>query len=549
MALSLAPFLAGGLSGLSAQSTSGVHFEISLPKTTFFLGEEIPVQFSLASTQPNSFLAHAGTQDRIDRLNGMDRYVVEPAELAADPLQSSSYAGGGLGAPSGGPAFLSERPLVIQRTLNEFVRFREPGAYRLHVLTRRVTKLVEPAASGRPTPWTGRGAPVELVSNVISFEILPAPAEWVGRQIAAAIETLDTAVAWNDDAARQRRLQAGNILRYLDTREAAMALANRMGAGDDVASFSLHLGVLGSAHRSRLLPLLEQRLSAPDQPVWDRYLNTIVELRELAGPPADRDKLRDEYVDRLLGSLATKQPAARAISANTLFHLAPSLAASHRPWQMPSWRPAIVKQLIADFRYLPVLAQAMLLQYDREAVGSPEMIPVLREIYANPPAASIDPAIEDLALRGLNDLSPAEARAMILAEIRKPARRVRFETLALLPDDTLPEFNELFAGRLEKGQIDSLLIVRYATGSLVEPVKNAYLRRNQDLDRQKLPHCAEPLVFYFLKYDPEFGERELRRDLSSTAGPPACLDLGHQFRPLGRYAMSPALAVAKGVCD
>ena len=105
---------------------------------------------------------------------------------------------------------------------------------------------------------------------------------------------------------------------------------------------------------------------------------------------------------------------------------------------------------------------------------------------------------------------------------------------------SLPELDELFASRLEKGQIDSLLIVRYGSGSLARRVEDAYRRHTQELDRQKLPHCAEPLVFYFLKYDPEFGERELRRDIAS-AGPPACHDIGFQFQRLGRYAMSPAL--------
>jgi hypothetical protein len=534
----MALFLAGGVSAQSPE----VNFEISLTKRTFFLGEMIPVQLVFTSTRPDGFTADGRTQDRMGRLNWVDEYIVEPADLVADPLKGLPYAGGGLGGLSGGPAVLSPKPFVIERTLNEFVRFREPGAYRLHALTRRVRRIVEQPVSSPPSlPLMRRSEPLEVVSNVVQFEVLPAPAEWVNQQIAAAVETLDAPAAWNDGAARQRRIQAGNVLRYLDTPEAAATLARRMGEGNDVESFSFHLGVLGSAHRRQLLPLLEQRLLAPDQPVWDRYLNTIVELREAIGPPAERWKLRDEYVDRLIRSLSAKQPAAHAISVNTLFHLSSSIASSHHPWQWPVWRPMIVKQLIADFRNLPALAQSMLLQFDWEALKSPEMAPVLREIYANPPAPSRDPSIEDLALRGLDELAPAEARELILAEIRQPAKRLRFETLAMLPDENLPELDELFTSRLEKGQIDSLLIVRYATGDLVKRVQNAYLRHIQDLDRQKLPHCAEPLVFYFLKYDPEFGEREMRRDLSSPPGFPACLDLGHQFQRLGRYAMSPAL--------
>ena len=44
-------------------------------------------------------------------------------------------------------------------------------------------------------------------------------------------------------------------------------------------------------------------------------------------------------------------------------------------------------------------------------------------------------------------------------------------------------------------------------------------------------------MFYFLKFDPEFGERELRKALAT--GP--CYDLGQAIGLLKSYAMSPAL--------
>lgn len=60
---------------------------------------------------------------------------------------------------------------------------------------------------------------------------------------------------------------------------------------------------------------------------------------------------------------------------------------------------------------------------------------------------------------------------------------------------------------------------------------------NAELDRQKLPHCPFPLVFYFLKFDPQFGEQELREAFAAGR----CYDMGRAFESLGPYAMSPAL--------
>jgi hypothetical protein len=111
-----------------------------------------------------------------------------------------------------------------------------------------------------------------------------------------------------------------------------------------------------------------------------------------------------------------------------------------------------------------------------------------------------------------------------------------FSTLAMLPDDTLPEFNDLLADRF-----DTLLILRYATGDIVKRVENAYLARHAEIEKRNLPQCAGALAFYFLKYDPPFGERVLREDFANPAVPLGCYDIGFQFYQLGRWAYSPAL--------
>jgi hypothetical protein len=463
-------------------------------------------------------------------MNGVEQFIVDPASFAEDPLRGLPGEEGGMGGLSSGPLTLSEKPYSFERVLNEWVRFRQPGTYRVYVLSHRVG----------PTRERARGTPIELASNILTIDVRPAPALWVKDQIAAATSILDAPAASGDDTAKER-VRAGRILRFLDTPEAAAALAKHLGAGRDVDSYLLHLGVLGSPYRGQLLPLLEQRLVAPDQPVWGRYLDTLANLAELveSGGPMRRtdlvEKKRNEYASRLIASLGAKQPQARAISMNALLDSA--LGAGSKP----PWLAGIAASLIADFRNLPVMTQRDLLEDRWSTIGSPAMIPLLRDLYANPPSPRIDPPIEDIALRRLYNLAPDEARQILLAEIRHPTKNLQWSTLAMLPDRALPELNDRLAARAEAHDLDERLILRYATGDIVERVKRAYLQRNADLDRQKLPHCMSPLVFYFLKYDPAFGERELRGNLSAAGGWPACYDIGFQFLELGRYAMSPAL--------
>jgi hypothetical protein len=249
---------------------------------------------------------------------------------------------------------------------------------------------------------------------------------------------------------------------------------------------------------------------------------------------------RKEYVARLIASLPAKEPEARVVSMTTL------VDSAGRDGSDASWLPAVAASIVADFHSLPVRTQLNLLQGRWNIVGSPAMLPILREIYAPPRDAQAgiigEPwALRDIAVRRIYELAPEEGRRIILTQITRPDTSVSFSTLSMLPDRSLPELNNLLANRADAGQLEDGLILRYATGDIVQRVEQAYLKRNEEFDRQKLPHCGGPLIYYFLKYDPAFGERELRSDFSKPALPPVCYDIGFQFSSLDRNAYSPAL--------
>lgn len=505
---------------LHARQPEAVSFLISATKSEFYSGELIPLELSFTSMQPNSFLAAPGMQDRGGRMNGLEEFLVDPAALTEDPLRGLPGATGAMGGIFGGPVSLSEKPYTVEKVLNEWVRFRKPGRYRIAVLSRRVAPINNPIT--RP----------ELVSNILTLHILPAPAAWVKEQLRHAVRILDDP-ADPSERTQQQRLHAARTLRFLESPEAAIQLARHLGSGNDIESWSLHMGVLGSPYRKQLLPILEARLVAPDQPIWDRYLDTLVRLSELVSPGSPRT--RQEYVTRLIASLPAKEPEARVVSMNTL------VDSAGREGPGTAWLPAVAASIVTDFRTLPFRMQIDLLAGRWNIIGGPDMLPVLRDIYALPFGPQVDPALRDIAVRRIYELDPTEGRRIILSQLALPYRYLSLETLGMLPDRSLPELNDMLVNRLNAGQFEDSLILRYATSDIVQPVEQAYLKRNEELDRQKLPHCGGPLMYYFLRYDPAFGEKELRGDFDKPDLPPICYDIGFQFLSLDRNAYSPAL--------
>jgi hypothetical protein len=512
---------------------------VDSPRTRYFLGEMIPLKLAFRAPA-GAFVADSRIQDRGGRLNGVEEYVVEPAG-AQDPLRGLPGESAGMGGISGGAVGLHpDRPFVVERILNEWIRFRSPGRYQLTVRSRRVR------------PAAGR-EPVEVTSKPLMLEIEAAPPEWVAGQIKAAV-----AIADRQDSSPRARQQALLRLRFLNTLEAATELAQRLPLENSVDAFAVHCGMLDSSHRPRLLPVLEARLQDARQPVTGRFLQTLAQLAvlvESAGVPppypaqpgsqrlwrADQRRREtlyaekfDAYLLMLVARLPDKDAAARALTAAALLRIADS-----RPGQ-PPWLPLVADALIANFNLLPSNMQSDLLSERWELLSRREVLPLLLALFeTEDPALPGTAGLRGAALFRIFDVDPAKARELVLAEIRRPeGPRVPEHLLLNLPDDRLPELDAVFVQQLARGgPPPGLFIARYATRAIVKEVERAYLAHQVQLDRQKLPRCPYPLVFYFLKFDPEFGEPEYRKGLAD----PRCAAVGAAAEPLGRQAMSQEL--------
>jgi hypothetical protein len=117
--------------------------------------------------------------------------------------------------------------------------------------------------------------------------------------------------------------------------------------------------------------------------------------------------------------------------------------------------------------------------------------------------------LRDAALQRLDELDPAEATPYILGEIKHPhvdngIFTVRAKTLGVLPQHTLPEFDQLLAERLERKNaqtmpLDARLVGRYSAKVILPRVKALYETAAGQWD------CVteDGFILYFLRTQPD----------------------------------------------
>jgi hypothetical protein len=97
---------------------------------------------------------------------------------------------------------------------------------------------------------------------------------------------------------------------------------------------------------------------------------------------------------------------------------------------------------------------------------------------------------------------------------------VKGETLALLPNETLPQFDQMLATRIEDKEsrtrsLDAQLLGRYSTRDILSRVKSVYESSGGGWD------CVseDGFIVYFLRVDADYGIERLKRKPPSTCMP------------------------------
>jgi hypothetical protein len=475
----------------------------------------IPLELTFTSTIPNRYQINLAQYDRSGRMN-YEQFLLDPKEGSSDPLQlyfnsARGFIGGGLT----GFKFLSTSPTTIHLDLNEWVRFDQPGTYRLTVMSRRVS---DTRASDNAL-----GGTIKLTANPIELQIATADTAWQQVQLTQIREALSRGGPSRGDVLNDPKRAALKTLRYLGSEEAARELAQRLRGEDDHADWDCMFGLIGSPHRDAGFEEMNKLLEDPLFPISDLFLRTMSVLPLHPGEDAEplRKQLEENLKEsrrRLINALPTKRGLALAVSLNTAM-------SGIDPKTPPELKSELVSQLIETFSALPVDKQLVWLQYRWQDVKDPKWLPLLRTMalhYEDFSELREMHAYESLQLTGAAlkrwyELDPEGARGTVIAEITRSKPRYNANILGLLPDNTLPEAEHLIAKHFLatdnyeiEGNLSSLLF-RYADAAVLPEVLGK-------VHSQVGKWACEPqgmALAYVLKVDPETAKPLLERAVAA----------------------------------
>jgi hypothetical protein len=464
----------------------------------FQIGETIPLQLSFTSTVKDRYEINMATYDRSGRMKH-EHFTVSPAQGAVDPFDMYGLVGGGLTSFQ----FLSPVPSTIKFNLNEWVRFTQPGEYRLIVSSNRV------GVGNRLSP-SGTSL-VTARSNQLTLKIVAADPLWQKRVFDEAVANLDAPAPVKAEQREQyasSRRQAVETLRFLGTAEAARAMAKRMRGEPGGLDHTYMIGLISSPERSIARTALEEALADPDHPINATFLYALRMVNlDTNATHADAQEAQQRVLAELLAALPSKRGKALSTSLNTALNQAWDVAAL--PQQTTD---KLSSQLVSMFDQLPLSEQNNLLSFRWNKFKSPALLPLLKryaQSYRDFPQMNESNAYYSLqlsgsALRRWYELDPAGARPAIITEITRPRPRFNARVLGLLPDKTLPEVEFALAEHFVASEdLDgesnlASLIARYATDAILPQI-------TEKLD-SRIGKCAcaiqNPLLAYILRVSP-----------------------------------------------
>jgi hypothetical protein len=489
------------LASCGAAQSFSLHIETS--QSQFQIGEAIGLHVIFEMTHDSGAispsepaLAQVGWPGWITTLMGhdrsvlgfsRDRFLVTPEAGTRDPWSYRLHEGIAYSGPPGA-RLLHGKPLVLDIDLNQWVRFERPGHYTVHALSHAMGPQRQD---------------VEVESNQIGIDIVAADPQRQAQELAEDVALLNSTLSRTDSASFESRMKAARRITYLDTPAAVREMVRWLGLADVQTAQIMQDGLRSSQHGAEAVAAMKEFLRTPSEPV------TRLFLRMLA-----LDKTIKDPNNALAEVVEQKQGAAKAISLKTLLDNMPAGSV-----------PVMLRSEIAGlFSQLPVSEQTALLNSEWKKIDGPEMIPVLRHIYDTAPQSRYpENPLFASAVERLYELDTSRTRLLLLEEMKRIDPRLPYRTLAMLPDATLPELDAMLLDHLQHngGRSVEELISRYSTRSILEPVKDVYAKHDAEMRSRvtgnpniAAPACEPPLVAYFLRVDPAWGEKVFRQSLA-----------------------------------
>jgi hypothetical protein len=485
--------------------------EVASSQREFRIGETIPVQLSFSSTVKDRYQINMAEYDRGGRMN-YERFIVSPAEGAVDPLPDRMGMGGLTNFK-----FLTPEPWTIKLNLNEWVRFSQPGDYRLRIVSNRVTIRDSSSSFG--------SSPVAARSNEITLKIVAADPVWAKQVLRDAVTILDKPAPQKPAEIGQyekTRRQAIETIRFLGTADAAREMVKRMrGDNADGLNYICQLGLISTPERAAARSAMEEAVADPDYPIHGAFLYTLRMLyTDPAAPNTNWREGQQRALEQLIPALSAKR--GKALSISLITAVSEAWNAEGLPKEITD---KLVGQLISMFDQLPANEQNSLLTYRWDKIAGPAMLPILKryaQVYKDFPEMRDSKASElrelsASALKHWYELDPEGARPAIIKELSRPRPRYDARVLGMLPDATLPEIDFILAENfaasddLDGSSHLASLIARYASAAILPQV----VEKLDPLIGKSACAIQNPTLAYLLRVDPAIARPRIERAIAA----------------------------------
>jgi hypothetical protein len=253
-------------------STVTLHFRCLRQPPVYHIGETIQARLSFSGKGQHGFTAMPEPR----RGDFSEIIVTEPKQGTIDPRTlDNRIRVGGTGSWS------EARSLDREIDVNEWVQFQRSGRYVLRVVLKRIVlkRIVVPPGSD---PFRH----CELKSNAEPVEVLPPDTHWEAAELARIGALLES-------VSEKTRYRGASALRYLNTPEAAVALAKwfvRLPGGP--VNSELAKGIFESRYPDIVQSNLEQALRQSDPFLRGGIVGVLATLevrRQFIGRPPPSD--------------------------------------------------------------------------------------------------------------------------------------------------------------------------------------------------------------------------------------------------------------------
>lgn len=474
---------------LNAQTANG--------QITIHIGERIPLRLTFTSPNDTQYIIAPWSSGRGGEFD-FEGFDVSPSTGWSDPLaiyftQDLPIMGHGWELPP----LQKSQPVQVMLDLNQWVRFDQPGVYRVKIVSHRVCDVVNNNRS-------------VLQSNVVELHIVPATPQWQEATLKKILAKLDESAIAD--------------LRYLATPAAIDVMTSKLREGYAFVANECSMGLIGLPDSMRNLAIasLNQRVKEQDFPISPLFFTTMSLLQVSSGSTAAEIRARRQSSDAALwrtvfSSIADKEPVARAQTLQTLL-------AKGRNINTTEIKSQIASLLLASFLDLDSRSQIDDLRQHWDLLRSPSILPALQTLAKLP--ALNDGALgpysrENLKSVGLQrwyELDPAAARSEILAQIGSAAPSLSSGALAFLQREPLPQFESLWARAFvqttDQQQEDILgsLLVYFGTGA----VASQMIVTLKEPPRPYSCMSRAMALAYLVRFSPEDARPLLTREIATN---------------------------------